>query len=216
MTGPRGPPMIDFCPRPEIIRAPAKAKEFTVVFSRATLAAAAVATASPVFIASAFAQSAADAAADAAIACLDIAEPAERLACLESATREIAATRIRSETAEDSAAADARRVYADENATEEESFGAEALPSVKSAKREKDRKQSLEAAVIEFRVNPFGDITAILQNGQEWKQLSSDNTIIRLPRSEKVFTVTIKKGPIGGYMMRINELKRAIRVRRIK
>ena len=78
-----------------------------------------------------------DAAADAAIACLDIAEPGERLACLDSATREIAATRIRSESAEESAAADAGRVYANENATEEESFGAEALPSVKSAKREK-------------------------------------------------------------------------------
>lgn len=165
----------------------------------------------------AHAQSATDLATDAAIACLDIGEPAERLACLETATREIKATRIRQETAEESAAAEASgALIAAEGATEDELFGAEALASTKSAKRDEDRKKRLEATVVEFRVDPFKNVTAVLDNGQVWRQLSGDDTVIHLPRNDKVFTVTIKKGGLGNYRMKVNELGRWIRVRRIK
>jgi hypothetical protein len=158
-----------------------------------------------------------NAAADAAIACLDIEDTEARLACLEGAAKELKATRIRSETAEESAAADgAAPVIAAEDMTEEEAFGAEALASTKSAKREKDKTSRLSSKVVEFRVNQLGDITAVLENGQVWRQLQGDSTVIRLPNKDKVFTVTIKRGPLGNYMMKINELKRSIRVRRIK
>lgn len=165
----------------------------------------------------AYAQSAADKATDAAIACLEIGDPAERLSCLEAATREIKATRIRKETAEESAAADAMgAVIAGENASEEELFGAEALSSTRHAKNEERKKKRLEATVVEFRVNPFGVVTAVLDNGQVWRQLNSDDETLHLPKSDKVFTVKVKKGALGNYLMTVNELKRTIRVKRIK
>jgi hypothetical protein len=165
----------------------------------------------------AFAQSDQNAAADAAIACLDIEDTEARLACLEGAAQELKATRVRRETAEESAAAEAATApVVAESASEEEMFGAEALASTKKAVREKDRTSRLESKVVEFRFNQLGDITAVLENGQVWRQLSGDSTVIRVPNSDKVFTVTIKRGPLGNYMMKINELKRSIRVRRIK
>ena len=166
----------------------------------------------------AVAQSAQNAAADAAIGCLDIENAEERLACLEGAAKELKATRIRRETAEESAAAEAQAapVVAAEEASEEDLFGAEALASTKQAVREKDRTTRLTSKVVEFRVNALGDITAVLENGQVWRQLSSDNTIIRVPKKEKVFSVSIKRGAIGNYVMTVNELKRSIRVRRIQ
>lgn len=166
----------------------------------------------------ALAQSDQNAAADAAIACLDIESVEDRLACLESAAKELKATRVRRETAEESAAADALAtpVVAAEDASEEDRFGAEALASTKKAVREKDRATRLVSKVVEFRVNQVGDITAVLENGQVWRQLSADSTVIHLPNKDKVFTVTIKRGPIGNYMMKINEMNRSIRVRRIK
>lgn len=164
------------------------------------------------------AQSDQNAAADAAIACLDIEGVEDRLACLEAAAQELKATRVRRETAEESAAAEALTapVVAAEGASEEALFGAEALASTKKAVREKDRTTRLVSKVVEFRVNHLGDITAVLENGQVWRQLSGDSTVIRLPNNDKVFTVTIKRGPLGNYMMKINEMNRSIRVRRIK
>lgn len=178
----------------------------------------AIAFGAPLSIGAALAQSDQNAAADAAIACLDIGESATRLACLEGAAQELRATRVRRESAEESAAADAATapVVAAEGASEDDLFGAEALASSKEARREKDRTTRLTSKVVEFRVNQRGDITAVLENGQIWRQLSSDSSNILLPKKDKVFTASIKRGPIGNYMMTINELKRTIRVRRIK
>ena len=174
-------------------------------------------TAISAFAGAAHAQSAADKAADAAISCLEIGDTAGRLACLETATREIKATRIRPETAEETATAEASgALLAAEDASGDDLFGAEALDSTKHAKREKEKTQRLEATVVEFRVDPFKNITAVLDNGQVWRQLSGDDAVIHLPKSEKVFTVTVMKGGLGNYRMKINELGRWIRVRRIK
>jgi hypothetical protein len=178
----------------------------------------AVAASAAFAAAGARAQSDQNVAADAAIACLDVEDAESRLACLESAAKELKATRIRKESAEESAAAEALTapIIAADDASEEDLFGAEALDSAKREKREKDRTTRLVSRVVELRVNPHGDITAVLENGQVWRQLSGDDTVIRLPKKDKVFTASIKRGPLGNYMMTIAELKRTIRVRRIK
>lgn len=167
--------------------------------------------------AAAYAQSAADKATDAAIACLEIGDPAERLSCLEAATREIKATRIRMETAEESAAADAMgAVIAAEGASEDDLFGAEALASTRRARNEERKTKRLEAAVVEFRVGSLKNITIVLDNGQIWRQTESDRTLVRLPKDELTYTVSIKKSAFGGYWMKINELGREIRVKRLR
>ncbi|MFN0023201.1 MAG: hypothetical protein ACKVS5_04805 [Parvularculaceae bacterium] len=164
------------------------------------------------------AQGVADAATDAAIACLDVSDAGARLGCLENAARDIKATRVRPETAEESAAAEAAAapVINTEIATEEDLFGAEALPAAKKAIREKNDAVRLSSKVVEFRVNRLGDLTAVLENGQVWRQLSSDGAVVRPSNNGKVYTVSIKRGPLGNYLMKINELDRSIRVRRIK
>lgn len=207
--------MIDFAAAPGLLSGGFRRTLPMRAFNRFV---AAVVVGAAVSVGAAFAQSAENAAADAAISCLDIASPEERLACLEGAAKELKATRVRRETAEESAAAEALAapVVASEGASEEDLFGAEALASTKKEKREKDRTTRLSSKVVEFRVNPFGDITAVLENGQVWRQLTSDNASVRVPNNDKVFTVSIKRGPLGNYLMTINELKRTIRVRRIK
>jgi len=167
--------------------------------------------------AAAGAQQSQNAAADAAIACLDIGDASARLACLEGAAKELKATRIRQETAEESAAAESRTapvVAADASA--EELFGSETLATTKKAKREGNKTTRLVSKVVEFRVNAVGDVTAVLENGQVWRQLPGDSTLLHVPRREMVFTASIKRGPLGNYMMTIKELKRTIRVRRIE
>lgn len=163
--------------------------------------------------ASANAQSAGDSATDAAIACLDVQNPDDRLSCLETATRDLAATRVRMETAGEAAADGAP---ADSAAFEEKSFGAEALPSTKAAKRDESRKFKLSAKVIEFSLDPYGDFTATLDNGQVWRQLSGDTATAHFTGTKKLYTAVVKRGPLNNYRMKINELGRWYRVRRIK
>jgi hypothetical protein len=157
------------------------------------------------------AQSAQNAAADAAIACLDIENVEERLACLETAARELKATRVIIEK-ENAVASDEA---ADPKALEE-SFGAEALDTTKKQKRAEQKKFRLSAKVVEFRINPHDDITAVLENGQVWQQLAGDSETIIIPPGDKLYTVTIKKGPLNNYRLRIDQMGRWIRVRRIK
>jgi hypothetical protein len=173
--------------------------------------------AAPLFAVPASAQVQGNAAADAAIACLDLENTEERLACLEAAARDLKATRVVIEK-ENAVAPDGDTAAAEpfDQQTLEESFGAEGLESTKREKREKQQNYKLTAKVVEFRINPYNDITAVLDNGQIWRQLSSDSTVILIPPGDKLYTVTIKKGPLNNYRMRIDQTKRWIRVTRIK
>lgn len=163
---------------------------------------------------------AADAAVDAAIACIDIADPAARLACLDAAATKLKETRIIRE--EDDAAgfqaADARDAgplpTISSAETEVDAFGAERVES-KRTERERERLNELTAAVVEARVNRFGVITVTLDNGQVWRQLDSDGDRVRL-REGTLYNVRIKRGAVGGYRGKFLELGRTIRMKRIK
>jgi hypothetical protein len=151
------------------------------------------------FAGAARAQSPADAAADALIACLDISDSGERLSCLEAGANEIRAL----------------RTGAVETAATDDLFGAESLASTKRAKREDEKAARLDAGVVEIRVGPLKNVTVVLDNGQVWRQSESDRVVIRPPKNQSGLTVTITKAAFGGYWMKINELGRQIRVKRI-
>ncbi len=97
-----------------------------------------------------------------------------------------------------------------------DAIGSKQLAKTKKIKKEKRKKQHLTARVTEFQVNDRGIITAYLENGQVWRQSSSYNDSVRIPKNEKVNSVTIKEGLAGRYRMQINDLKTTIRVQRIK
>ncbi len=176
-----------------------------LVISRALIG---LLAAAPLAISGALAQDAGNAAADAAIACLEIEDTEDRLACLEAAAKDLKATRVIIEQDNALAPGDGR--------TAEDAFGAETLDATKREKREKSKSARLDAKVVEVRVNPYKDITVTLDNGQVWRQLQGDSETVHIPAGERLYTVTLKKGPLGNYRMRVNELKRWIRVTRIK
>ena len=64
-----------------------------------------------------------------------------------------------------------------------------------------------------------GIVTALhqIENGQVWRQLDSDDKIVRFPRSaERLYTAKVKRSTFGNYLLTVNELRRTIRVRRIE
>lgn len=161
----------------------------------------------------------ADAAVDAALACRGIADSAARLACLDKATAAIAETRIIREDAADAAAApsdaDAAATKAAQQAPTTDDFGKEQLKEVRRARSAEHESRRLTATIVEARFNPYKVVTVTLDNGQVWRQLNSDDEKLFL-KDGKLYTVGIKRGVMGNYLMTVNEAKRTIRVRRIQ
>lgn len=79
-----------------------------------------------------------------------------------------------------------------------------------------------EAAKQQFSVRstrkvPYEKLEVSLANGQVWRQIKGDNQKIRVPRKYRDdLTVEIWNAPVSGYKMRLTELKRTIRVERLK
>lgn len=179
-------------------------------------------------MASAHAQEAEDAAIDKAIACRDISEPLDRLACLDAAAETLAVTRIIREEATAEKARDEKENFGlakkDEDGDDEQmaqitetpdEFGAERLPEQRK-KRDERRLKSIESKITEIRINQFGKVTLTLENGQVWRQLSSDNKSVHFSKKDRLYTAKVKRSMMGNYMLTVNELKRTIRVKRIE
>ena len=159
-----------------------------------------IAVMATVFLAGAArAETPAEAAADALVACLDIGDPGARFSCLEAGAIKIKALRAGGVAAADDSL-----------------FGAESLPATKRAKREEDKAARLDAGVAEIRVGPLKNVTVVLDNGQMWRQPDGDRVLIRPPKDQSQLTATVTKAAFGGYWMRINELDRQFRVKRIE
>ena len=176
-----------------------------------------------------------DAAIDAAIACRDISDPLQRLACLDAAAETLAVTRIIREgdeeeeggsnaepileesfglSSDDATEAETKRSATKPTETVEE-FGSEFFPD-EQRKREDRKLKSITSNVTEVRINKLGKVTVTLENGQVWRQLSSDNKSIRFYGKDRLYSATVKRSRFGNYLMTVDQLKRTIRVRRIK
>lgn len=157
------------------------------------------------FASAAVAQSTTTDPGDTIIACLDVVDSDERLLCLEAAARNLKTTRTQQ--------------VVREAAAREDAFGAGTVASKKRAEREereKDEVVRLEAGVADIIVGPLKNVTVVLDNGQAWRQIEGDRTVIRPPRDKNGLTVSVTKGALSSYWMRINELDREFRVNRVK
>ena len=94
-----------------------------------------------------------------------------------------------------------------------ETFGEEQV-ATREEKTEKD-SETLRATAIEVLKDRNGDLYVILDNGQHWRQLSSDGGFRRLPREETP-AVSISQGALSGYRLKFDGVKGRIRVRRVK
>ncbi|WP_428407667.1 hypothetical protein [Hyphococcus sp.] len=174
------------------------------------------------FVAAAAAQPSETEAVDDAIACLSVEGDGERLACLEKAAKTLQVTRIVRE--EEAAAAEenekANFGLAGDSGPEQvaeapEEFGEE---NVDEIRRDKDGKRikSIKAKIVEVRLNPRNVATISLENGQVWRQLNSDDKILRFGNKERLLTAKVKRSILGNYMLTVEELHQTIRVRRVK
>lgn len=162
------------------------------------------------------------------LACKEIADPMQRLACMDAATDAMANAVIEQK---------ANRVAQEEKARDqfglaekptkeqepvqvvqetEDEFGSEAVPETKK-KREERKLKSITARITDIRANPYGSVTLTLENGQVWRQLDSDGKRLNIRKSnDKTYTAEVKRGAVGGYRLKVVELRKTVRVRRIK
>ena len=82
-----------------------------------------------------------------------------------------------------------------------------------------DIEASLESAsglrVARYREVPYRRLQIELENGQVWRQIAGDTQRLRVDL-ERNQTVDIDESRISGYKLRLNEIKRTIRVERIR
>lgn len=75
---------------------------------------------------------------------------------------------------------------------------------------------TITAKVIEFATNPYGKAIFFLDNGQVWRQLDADSTVVREPRAGTTMKVTIEMGALGSYNLTIEGRNALIKVSRLK
>jgi len=159
---------------------------------------------------------------DDAIACRNIEDAMERLACLDAAAETLSVTRIIREEEVAAHAENEKKQFGLSGGDDilrgddtPEEFGSERIPE-KRKERENKRLKSILSKVVEIRISKFGKVTLTLENGQVWRQLNSDSKVLRINGKDKLYTAKVKRSIMGNYMLTIKELKRTIRVRRIK
>ena len=73
--------------------------------------------------------------------------------------------------------------------------------------------ESITAAVTDYSFNPFGKFIVFLDNGQVWREIDPDLAHFNKGGAN---TVTIERGMMGSYNMRINDGNKIYKVTRIK
>lgn len=102
-------------------------------------------------------------------------------------------------------------------ATNPEGIGAEQVV-LRNQTRE-EHEESLEAArglvVAKYDWVPYERLVVTFENGQVWRQIKGDTNRIRTSL-ERNQTADITESGLGGYKLRLNEIRRTVRVERIK
>jgi hypothetical protein len=81
--------------------------------------------------------------------------------------------------------------------------------------RDKALEQSLGLAVASYHHVPYERLVVTFENGQVWRQIKGDTNRIRV-NLDRNQTADIRESSLGGYKLRLNEIRRTIRVERIK
>lgn len=95
-------------------------------------------------------------------------------------------------------------------------IGAEQLARRRGRDDETDPLASAsDLAVASFDYVPYNRLQVTLENGQVWLQITGDTQHIRASL-RKNRTVDIEESSLGGYKLRLNEMRRTIRVERVR
>ncbi|MDJ0918921.1 MAG: hypothetical protein QNJ05_14250 [Woeseiaceae bacterium] len=80
---------------------------------------------------------------------------------------------------------------------------------------EKQLEKASGLEVSSYEKLAYEKIQITLENGQVWRQLRSDRQTVRVDL-ERNQTVDIEESSLGGYRLRLNEMRRVIRVERVR
>ena len=127
------------------------------------------------------------------------------------------ASAVPPETPPPSAGPDAAPRAADASTTPADEIGAAQVEA--RAQTREQRLANLEEAhglkVERFERVGYRQLQVRLENGQIWRQIRGDDQEIRVT-VERNPTVDITESSLGGFRLRLNEIRRTIRVRRIR
>ncbi len=163
--------------------------------------------------------------------CITIARDADRLACYDAAVAQVSpqakalseqrakeTARIAAEEAAAAEAAAKAKAEADAAARAAQAkadFGSEGVASKKVSERSKpdpDEITKLDATLTEILTNREGKYVFLLDNGQLWKQVSTEAGLnIRAGDA-----VVLEKSTMGGYRLNFTRLKRWVLVKRLR
>lgn len=85
----------------------------------------------------------------------------------------------------------------------------------KDEKQKSAREKTVSTPILDFAQTSTGRLIIVLANGQVWGQSKGDTQKLNLNEDETL-TAEISKSRFGGYKLRIPEMRRTIRVRRIQ
>jgi hypothetical protein len=77
------------------------------------------------------------------------------------------------------------------------------------------RQEGLGMVIAKYEWVPYERLVVTFENGQVWRQIKGDTSRIRTSL-ERNQTADITESGFGGYMLRLNEMRRTIRVERIR
>jgi len=97
---------------------------------------------------------------------------------------------------------------AESSAEDRSSFGAQHL----RRDQKPEEPDEIRVLVTSWRTSPLGKMVFTTEDGQVWRQSDSNRVF---PRTEQ-FHATIKKGMMGSFFLKIDGIRRNIRVKRIR
>ena len=156
--------------------------------------------------------------------CRNTSTDADRIACLEAALlgKELQAAppdTPRPQIAPASQGVQPATVDGPVKSHKPEVVGIGAEQVIARNQTQQERIASLEEArgmsVASYGVVPVGRLLVTLENGQVWRQIKGDTQQVRVDL-ERNQTVDIEESSLGGYKLRLNEMRRTIRVERVK
>ncbi|EED35796.1 hypothetical protein NOR51B_1743 [Luminiphilus syltensis NOR5-1B] len=131
----------------------------------------------------------------------------------------VAAGKIASEDSSDTAIAEIAdsRLQDEQAEAAEDAIGAEQVEASTRTRAEHlaSLKEARNLSVKKFETVGYKQLQVYLENGQVWRQIRGDVQNIRASLDRNP-TVDIIESSIGGYRLQLNEMKRTIRVRRVR
>jgi hypothetical protein len=101
--------------------------------------------------------------------------------------------------------------------TTPQQFGSEHLPETQAKEDVAAHEvESIAAGVTEYAYTPFGKFIVFLDNGQVWRQAEGDADHAIFHKIAKDNRVTISRGALGSYNLKVNDSDKIFKVDRAK